>query len=274
MKIIDQIGREVEIPDNPRRIVSLVPSISELLWDLGLKEEIVGVTPYCIHPVELKEQKSLVGGTKDIDIEAIRQLEPELIIANKEENPKHAIETLAKEFPVWVSEVNDLDDSYLLIHDIGRITGKTEEAEYLNDRIRNEFDRVRNAFSTGEPVSTAYFIWRNPWMVAGSGNFINSMMKHLGLVNPFSDTRWLAHKKGNSRYPVVDARDLRYHRPRLVLLSSEPFPFKELHAREIEEVLPSAEVLLVDGSYFSWYGSRLAAAPRYFKGLTDSIAVN
>ncbi len=252
----DMIGNEVTIEFPPLRVISLVPSQTELLYDLGLNEEVVGITKFCVHPKEWFRSKKRVGGTKTLHLDIIRSLQPDLIIANKEENTKEQVEQLGTEFPVWTSNINTLDDALVMITQVGEIVNRSEQALALAKEIRNGFD---NLASAAERKRIAYFIWRNPWMSIGGDTFINDMIKRIGWVNVLSDKQ---------RYPEMNLEDLKDKDVDIVLLSSEPYPFKEVHIAEIKQVLPNVEVMLVDGEMFSWYGSRMKKAVDYFRLLT------
>lgn len=252
---IDMMGREVLIPYPPQRIISLVPSQTELLFDLGLENEVVGITKFCVHPEEWFRNKTRVGGTKVINIDKVRSLQPDLIIANKEENEKDQIDALAAEFPVWISDIQTLDDALNMISSVGLITDREEQANSVVADISSGFSSLQRAVL---PKKVAYFIWYRPWMSVGADTFISNMINAIGWENVFADKQ---------RYPEVDIEELKQQQPELVLLSSEPFPFKEKHIAEIKAVLPDATVLLVDGEMFSWYGSRLLQAIPYFSEL-------
>ncbi|MBL4706076.1 MAG: ABC transporter substrate-binding protein, partial [Flavobacteriales bacterium] len=245
--VLDMMNREVLLPDFPSRIISTVPSQTELLYDLGLGDRVVGITKFCVYPEEWYRNKTRIGGTKTLDIEKIRALKPDLIIGNKEENDQLNIEEIAKEFPVWMSDIFNLDDALEMISQVGKICKVTESSENLIRDIKQE----ANAFPPpyhGE--STVYLIWRNPYMVAGKLTFINDVLKRCGLVNCIID----------DRYVELTLDELISYQPEVVLLSSEPYPFKEKHIAEIKKVLPNSSVKLVDGEMFSWYGSRLKLA--------------
>lgn len=253
------------IPHPPRRIISLVPSQTELLYHLGLDAEVVGITKFCIHPGHWFRHKTRIGGTKALHIERIKALEPDLIIANKEENDREQVKALMDAFPVWTSDIHTLDDALLMIREVGWITGRESPAIRLSEQIREQFDLLRASLPVNPvPRRAAYFIWRDPWMVAGGDTFINNMLQACGLENIFA---------GMPRYPVLTLPGLREAfkdvppAGQLILLSSEPYPFKERHIDEIRTVLPGAQILLVDGEMFSWYGSRLLEAPAYFRQL-------
>ncbi|HNA01267.1 MAG TPA: helical backbone metal receptor [Ferruginibacter sp.] len=253
------------LPYTPRRIISLVPSQTELLYRLGLETETVGITKFCIHPDTWYRQKTRVGGTKSLKPEIIRQLNPDLIIANKEENVQEQVETLARDYPVWVTDVNNLEDALQMIHDIGALTGKTGEASVLISAIQKEFDQLQTTNlkpqTSNPPPRTAYLIWQDPCMTAGGDTFIHDMLTRCGFENCFA---------GKKRYPETTIAELQALDPGLLLLSSEPFPFKQKHADEFGRLLPGCRVMLVNGEYFSWYGSRLLDAPAYFKTLRES----
>ncbi len=253
----DMMGREVSTPYPPKHIISLVPSQTELLYNIGLDEEVIGITKFCIHPNEWFRTKQRVGGTKNANIPLIKSLNPDLIIANKEENTKADIEELAKHFPVWISDIKTIDDALIMIKEIGQIVGKPTEAQILTEEINHGFANLKKAIT---PRKVAYFIWRNPWMCAGGDTFINNMITAMGWKNVLAD---------KDRYPEINLNELKDLQVDLVLLSSEPYPFKEAHINEIKSVIGEVETILVDGEYFSWYGSRLKGAVGYLDELAS-----
>ena len=239
----------------PQKIISLVPSQTELLSYFDLDKEVIGITKFCVHPKQWFTAKTKVGGTKSLNIELIKKLQPDLIIANKEENVKEQIEELANKFNVWVTDVNNLEDALLMIEDIGHITHKSNEAGILITRIKTNFSQLP---ISNEQLSTCYLIWRNPYMTIGGDTFINNMMKHCGLQNIFEN---------ETRYPEVTIEQLSTDNCHLILLSSEPYPFKQKHIDELQQQLPDKKIFLANGEMFSWYGSRLLEVPSYFKKL-------
>jgi ABC-type Fe3+-hydroxamate transport system substrate-binding protein len=256
----DQLNHTVHIPNTPQRIISLVPSQTELLFDLGLDKEVVGITKFCIHPKSWFRNKQRIGGTKNIDLHKIAALQPDLIIANKEENVKEQVEELAERFPVWVSDVNTLEDALEMITTIGDITGKLAVAKNIAASIQNAFHEL---VYPALPETVAYLIWKNPHMTTGNDTFIHHMLTKAGYRNAFED---------KIRYPIISIEDLQQSNCRLLFLSSEPYPFKQTHIDELQQYLPETKILLVDGEMFSWYGSRLLQAPSYFKTLRNTIS--
>ncbi len=255
--VIDQMGRSVEVPTAPQRIVSLVPSQTELLDDLGIGDRVVGVTKFCIHPKSWRSKKAIVGGTKQYHFDKIRALKPDLIIGNKEENDKAGIEKLATEFPVWMSDIGSLEDGVEMIKSVGQLVDRNSEASFLAKDIQDSFGTL----SHSNPLPSAlYLIWRNPYMAVGRQTFINQMMLYAGFENCLTE----------SRYPNLTFEQITELNPEYILLSSEPYPFKDKHISELNEMLPKAKVVLVDGELFSWYGSRLLKSPQYFKTLRNS----
>lgn len=255
----DQTGQTISLENIPQRIISLVPSQTELLFDLGLRDEVIGVTKFCIHPEEWFRNKTRVGGTKQLKIELIQQLQPDLIIANKEENVKEQVEELQKHFPVWVSDINNLDDAYEMINGIGAITDRQQAAKEIVSKIEKEFAQLQ---TINHKLKTAYLIWQKPYMTVGGDTFIHSMLEASGLSNLFATEK---------RYPETNINELISLKPDTLLLSSEPFPFKQNHIEELQPLLPYTKILLVDGEMFSWYGSRLLKAPAYFKDLQQQL---
>ncbi|SEW50205.1 helical backbone metal receptor [Chitinophaga arvensicola] len=257
MLFTDQLNRQILLEKPPQRIISLVPSQTELLYSLGLEKEVVGITKFCVHPSTWFREKTRVGGTKNVHAAIIQQLSPDLIIANKEENLAADVEALMADYPVWVSDIATLDDAFEMITGIGAVTDRAAVAADLLTKIKAGFVALQPAPT---PVPTAYFIWRDPWMVAGGDTFIHQMLTLCGFPNVFGDLR---------RYPAITPEQLAATGCRRVLLSSEPYPFKEKHIAELQAILPDAEILLADGEMFSWYGSRLLAAPAYFQSLIE-----
>jgi len=256
----DQMNRTVSLADRPKRIVSLVPSQTELLFDLGLTDEVIGITKFCIHPQKWFREKARVGGTKTVNIEKIKELQPDLIIANKEENVQEQVEALANDFPVWVSDINTLREAYQMIESVGAITGKQEAATHITKQIKEGFDQLPQA----RLMKAAYLIWKEPYMTVGGDTFIQDMLFHAGFANAFAQLK---------RYPAITVDDLKESGCEVLLLSSEPYPFKQKHVDELQRHLPDTKVILVDGEMFSWYGSRLLYAPSYFKTLQEQVIV-
>ncbi len=243
----------------PKRIISLVPSQTELLADLGLGAETIGITKFCVHPTNWFKSKQKVGGTKTVNIDQVHQLQPDLIIANKEENVKAQIETLAADYPVWVSDVNNLADALQMIADIGNLTGKSVAADTLIGSINKSFATMPKM---EKPLKTAYLIWRDPYMTIGGDTFINDMLIKCGFENIYSD---------KTRYQEINMDALHIANCQLLLLSSEPYPFKQKHIDEISKQLPGTKIILADGECFSWYGSRMQQSPAYFTRLIAQI---
>ena len=253
----DQLDRTVSIPFPPLRIISLVPSQTEFLFDLGLDEEIVGITKFCIHPADRFKIKAKVGGTKKLNLDLIRSLKPDLIIGNKEENDQQQIEALMQDFPVWMSDISNLEEAINMMEGVGAITGKAVKAGEMTSLIRERFRELAK-LNRDHPKRIAYMIWKDPLMAAGRDTFINDVLERAGWQNAVE----------KSRYPELNAEELQAYSPELVFLSSEPYPFKEKHLAEFREVCPAAEVLIVDGEMFSWYGSRLLQVPSYLQTLS------
>ncbi|MES2559586.1 MAG: helical backbone metal receptor [Bacteroidota bacterium] len=265
----DQMNRSVEVEWPPQRIVSLVPSQTELLYDLGLHNEVVGQTLFCIHPAEMFEVKPRVGGTKNFKQDKIAALAPDLIIGNKEENDQTGIEELAKSYPVWMSDIQTLDEALDMIRQIGMVVDRVEKAQFIVSQIQQSYTAlpVNSQQPTFiQPTAGAnclYLIWRNPWMAAGHDTFINDMLNRLGFNNVVQSFA--------SRYPEVTPEQLQQLQPDIIFLSSEPYPFKEKHIQELQQLCPQATITLVDGELFSWYGSRLVHSATYFKELLSRL---
>jgi len=259
LQIKDHTGNFLCLTSPPQRIVSLVPSQTELLHSLGLNEQVVGITKFCIHPDEWCRSKVRIGGTKNIDIERVRSLMPDLIIANKEENVKEQVEILKKDYPVFTTDVKNLTDALAMIGDIGTITFRSEESNEICSQITNAFSTIPYHLSKKRVL---YLIWKKPYMAAGGDTFISDMLKKAGFINVLLD---------QNRYPSITSDQIRELNPEIMLLSSEPYPFTHKHMNELKSEFPFSEIILADGTFFSWYGSRLQFAPAYFSILLSQI---
>lgn len=258
-EVHDQLGRILHYKSEPKRIVSIVPSQTELLHDLGLEQEVVGITKFCIHPGHWTKSKVTVGGTKKLNLELIASLNPDLIIGNKEENEESQILFLAEQYPVWMSDIQTFEDALEMIETIGFMSGRRRNAVAISDSIRSSFDRLQSEVRTrNRSIRVAYFIWKDPWMVAGNGTFIHEMLTKCGLQNVFGHL---------NRYPQIDPTTLPACGVDKLLLSSEPYPFTVQNSSFLKEVAPNAEQHYVNGEAFSWYGSRLLKSPEYFRSL-------
>jgi ABC-type Fe3+-hydroxamate transport system substrate-binding protein len=247
---VDQMGRSVEVPFPPKRIISLVPSQTELLHYMGLENAVIGITKFCLYPTEWFKTKNRVGGTKQLKINEILALKPDLVIGNKEENTKEDIEQLEKNgISVWMSDINSFDEALEMIYQIGVLCGKESQAADLVRQIKIGFEEI---LQIGKGRSVLYFIWDEPTYVVGKNTFIDSVLTKIGFVN---------HCNLN-RYPEIT--ELKNPNPDFVFLSSEPFPFTEQHLEKFQKLFPEAKVKLVDGEMCSWYGSRMLASVGYF----------
>lgn len=244
----------------PKKIISLVPSQTELLFDLGLENEIVGLTKFCIYPKEKVKSKTVIGGTKKFRFDVINQLHPDLIIGNKEENYKEGIEELSKNYKVWISDIYTFDDALDMVSTIGQLTNKEQKSKEIINSIQEGFKEIKPLQKT---LKVAYLIWQNPYMAVGQNTFIHNILEKLGLENVFA---------GLERYPEVSLEIIKTAKPNFILLSSEPYPFKEKHLNTLQKELPQSRILLVDGEAFSWYGTRLIYSITYFKEFLTLIA--
>lgn len=239
------------------KVVSLVPSITEALFDLGLTEnEVVGRTKFCIHPEEQVKNVAVIGGTKNINIDKIKALQPDLILANKEENVKEQVEALMDHYKVIVTNVENIEDNYYLLKQLGNLFNKEDKAQLFNLKIYE----VLNLAKINVKIKAAYLIWKNPYMTIGSDTFIDKILGEIGFENVFKD---------RTRYPEIRTEDLA--EADLIMLSSEPFPFKEKHIEELREFYPDKKMMIVDGEAFSWYGTHIAKCGNYFKELAAEV---
>ena len=257
----DQLNRSLNFESVPRRIVSVVPSQTELLSFLSLEREVLGITKFCVHPSHWRSEKSIVGGTKNLDLDKIKKISPDLIIANKEENESEQILTLSEEFPVWVSDVQNLEDALSMIREIGKITDKSEKSGALIQDIRIRFNSLENHVER-KKASVLYLIWKNPYISVGIDTFINDMLEHCGFNNLMNSKQ---------RYPELSFDEIMELSPECIFLSTEPYPFSIQDVNEFSILFPKSKIYLVDGEMFSWYGSRLAKSVDYFRSLVDEV---
>jgi ABC-type Fe3+-hydroxamate transport system substrate-binding protein len=261
----DQTGYTISLEATPLRIISLVPSQTELLFDLGLEDKLVGITKFCVHPYHLKSTKRIIGGTKKVHYEKIRQLQPDIIIANKEENTEEIVNNLKEIAPVWTSDIITLQDSLDMIEELGKIFSVRTAARQLIDKINYGLADFHGFMKDRPFVRGAYFIWKDPYMAVANGTFINELLKLNHITNIYEDRE--------GRYPEVVVQKMRIQGdPQVLFLSSEPYPFKDEDAFELGRHTHHAKTIFVDGEMFSWYGSRLVKAFPYFKQLQERMA--
>lgn len=254
--VYDQMGESVIVPRVPKKIISLVPSQTELLSDLLLDQEVTGITKFCIHPDAWLKTKTIIGGTKNFRFDRIDALQPDLIIGNKEENYQEGILILKEKYPVWMSDIITFDDALTMITSIGDITNRSSYSTKITNQIQESFTTLKKF----NPQSVLYLIWKKPWMAAGKDTFINTLLEKIGLTNGL---------KAHERYPELTDEQIGVLKPDLIFLSSEPYPFREQHIEELKRISPSSTIVLVDGEMFSWYGSRLIKAPAYFNSIIN-----
>lgn len=240
------------------KIISLVPSLTEILFDFGLTDkEVVGRTKFCIHPKEQTKKVEIMGGTKNINIERIKAINPDIILANKEENVKEQIEQLMSNHHVIVTNVDTLEDNYYLLKSLGKLLNKQNIAQHYNSKIQEKF----NFPKPPNKLKVAYFIWKNPYMTVGRDTFIHHVLEDIGLENVF---------RNQKRYPMIELEDAQ--EADVIFLSSEPFPFKQKHIEEIRVVFPNKKIVIVDGEAFSWYGTRISKIGNYYENLIKSLS--
>ncbi len=250
MTVVDDLGREIALAPFPGKIVSLVPSITETVVSIGKKDLLCGVTRFCVHPEQIRKEKTVVGGTKTIRTELVKKLNPHLVLAEKSENPKEQVLELAKEIPVFVFDILDFESALRMMERLAMLLDASEAIG-----IKEEIERKFALLPAKNPLKKAlYLIWKNPWMAAGRNTFIGSMLEKAGFESVIEEG-----------YPQVTENDFR--QADVVLLSSEPYPFKAADAQKLKKEFPEKKIRLVDGELFAWYGSRMLQAADYFEQL-------
>lgn len=258
MQIVkDCLGNEMSLPKNITKIVSLVPSISELIYDLNVESKLVGVTKFCVHPKYFQIEKTVVGGVQEFDIEKIKALKPDVVFASKDENFEEEILELQKYVPVYVTDVKSVDEAKQMIEDFGVLLNCRNDASKILMKIEMQLQDLEKV--TGDLLfrSAAYFVWNEPWVAAGKDTFVDSMLKLIKVNNVFSNLK--------ERYPMVTGANIHIANPDMIMLPSEPFYFQDQQAMEISAHTHDAATFFVDGQMFSWYGSRLVKSLDYLK---------
>ena len=264
---VDASGVAVELARPPRRIVSLVPSITETLCALGLADALVGITVYCVEPRAIVGGKTKIGGEKNPDLETIRGLEPDLVIANVEENLREHVDALrAWSIPVWVTYPRTVVEGIQLIAELGAVTGAETRAAEMVEQITPLYERVAGAAARRRPVAVFYPIWRGPYMTINRDTYIHDMLRVCGARNVFGDRA--------ERYPAVTLDEVAAQRPDVILLPDEPFRFRRAHVADFTgyadvPAVRDGRIHLVDGKPFSWHGPRIAEALRLLPRLID-----
>ena len=258
MKLLDALGRE-HLPAPGARIVSLVPSITELLCDLGLAPQLAGRTGFCIYPAAGVAAIPKVGGTKDVNLDKIRALAPTHVVVNIDENEKPTVDALAEFVPnIVVTHPLGPEDNLGLARLMGGIFCADKEAEKWCAAFSAELGKLR-AQPKGRAMTVLYCIWQDPWMSVSEDTYIARMLAEIG---------WSVPPLGQARYPRFDWSDQLVAGIDGVLLSTEPYRFTEAHAEALERQI-GKPVRLVDGEMMSWYGSRALAGVRYLRQLAQ-----
>ncbi len=253
MLFLDDLKREVYLENTPQRVVCLCPSITETLVEMGAN--VVGRTKFCIHPKEKIKNIAIVGGTKQVHYDKIDSLKPDLIFCEKEENTPEMVQVLAKKYPVYVVNVESWKDGIQMIKNLGLILNKTQ---VTNEWLTTIPEQLNPIVSQKKAV---YLIWYQPIMTVGKTTYINDVLNQLGFINPFENH--------SVRYPNITLEEIQVVKPDYLFLSSEPFPFKNSHIQEFQEVLKDTKVMLVDGEMFSWYGIRMKESIKYFEKMKN-----
>ena len=248
------------VPRAPRRIVSLVPSITETLFALGLGDAVVGVSAYCVEPRAGVAGKRRVGGQKDPRLDVIRELAPDLVLANLEENLEpHVAQLRAWGLPVWVTYPRTVAEGIAMIRDLGVLTGADDAASSLARELEAQLAESRARTAERGLTDVFYPIWREPYMTVGADTYIHDMLAVCGGRNVFGARP--------ERYPSVSLDDVAAARPAVILLPDEPFRFRRAHVEDFAAypdvpAVSANRIHLVDGKLFCWYGPRIGDALR------------
>lgn len=267
VRLIDAMGTEHPPATGVVRIVSLVPSITELLFSLGLQEHLVGRTGFCVHPKGQVRRVSKVGGTKTVDVPKVKKLGATHLIVNVDENPRPVVEEIAQFVPnVIVTHPIEPEDNIRLYRLLGGIFGRESKAEELATAFIRELANTRDAAREFEREKVLYLIWKSPWMTVSRATYISRMLDLVGW-----DT---VPEPAHSRYPSVELSPQIMRGVDVVLLSTEPYSFVDRHIDEIRAELPpgaNPQIALIDGGMTSWYGSRAIDGLRYLRELRRAL---
>lgn len=265
MRYVDALNRAVELSATPRRIISLVPSLTEALFAFGVGRKVVGVTSFCVEPREAVADRPKVGGTKTLRVERVLELQPDLVVASAEENRKEDIEALVREgLPVFVTLPTTVAEAIDMMEQLADMAGAGRTAGKIVKEARRALDEVREQCQSRRPVRTFCPIWRNPWMTVGPGTYVHDFITVCGAENIF---QWR-----HERYPKVELAEMAERDPEVVLLPDEPFRFGAKHVpevaayREVRAVV-DGRIYLVEGKHLCWYGPRIAGSLRFVSGL-------
>ncbi len=265
MRYVDALGRTLEVKSPPRRIVSLVPSLTEALFVFGVGEAVVGVTNFCVEPREAVAAKTKVGGTKTLNVAQVVELRPDLVVASAEENRKEDMEALVREgLPVFVTLPRSVAAGIDLMERLAEMTGATEVGGRVVKEARRALAEVQAVNEGREPARTFCPIWRKPWMTVGPDTYMHDFITVCGGANVFG---WR-----HERYPRVDLSDMAERDPEVVLLPDEPYRFGAKHVPEITafegvSAVRNGRIYLLGGKHLCWYGPRIAGSLRYVSGL-------
>lgn len=234
------------------RIVSLVPSLTETLWDLGVGPAVVGVTKFCVHPPEARTSALPVGGTKDPDVAQIRSLRPDLVLADEDENKPEHLDEIRGFAPVHVTRIESVRDAATAIAGIGRLVGREHDAEAKSQRILERAAELRSVSQIAPPLRAFVPVWHRPLMTLGARTYMGDLLATVGIENVFADSP--------RKYFECALDEVRLHRPEAVVLPTEPYRFRGSHCAQFAQALdlPLDRVRLADGEALTWFGTRTA----------------
>ena len=266
MGLKDDLGDRVELNVPAARIVSLVPSITETLFELGAGGQVAGVTDYCIHPAAAVAQILKVGGTKGFSLDRVVGLEPDLVIANKEENRKPEVEALRRECPVFVTDPRTVEQAMKTVLDLGMLTGRAVEASTMAADCESRLSGVYPA-TLARPFRTVCFVWRDPWMAVGSDTYVGDLLDTFGFKNIFASE--------DGRYPQTSLEAVLDRGPEVIMLPDEPFEFGSGDVGEIEAFFAErgapVKIFAMDGTLLTWFGYRTALGVDYLQRTKTSL---
>jgi len=266
----DGLYREVEVKRTPKRIVSLVPSITETLFTFGANDNLSAVTSFCIEPAAALKSKSIVGGTKTVDIDAVKEIDPDLILANAEENREEDIRQLVRSgYKVFVTFPRTVAAAIVMMRQIAEMTGTIDRAEPILQEAEDTLNEISTVSHTRRRPRVFCPIWRRPWMSVGADTYIHDFVTVAGGRNLFADR--------HDRYPRVELDEVAQRIPEVILLPNEPYNFREEHKEDFADrthvpAVRDKRIHIVDGKTLCWYGPRLTKGLRSINALIQDPA--
>ncbi|MBI9038391.1 MAG: ABC transporter substrate-binding protein [Bacteroidales bacterium] len=259
MQFFDGLGRTICLDKIPKRIVSLCPSITETLCELGLADKIIACTDYCVHPIDVVKNFNKIGGPKNFSEEKILNLKPDIIFAVKEENETCKINRISKKVPTYVFDINSIQEGIEMIKTLGNIFEIQNISDCFIEKMQEGY---KNLTKVNSNIKCLYLVWKQPYIAVGGDSFIDSVLYQINIKNCLRNSK--------KKYPKIKLKLLE-NQFDLLILPSEPYSFSENDIDGFEKIFPEKEIIKVDGEMFSWYGTHQLKAISYLQKLVINL---